>query len=146
MYLSVFTTPRCERAWASCYKFHKCSVLEYTSLTSINQAILSSPSHGSVNAPSPMSEPEQAEEGPIGVNENLSDSQVPSVCDIEIHTNFDTNDPANHSMPFQSCNAHLIYEWTVKQRKKAEEAVVVQSVEELQELVRCFSSFLMTFH
>lgn len=54
---------------------------------------------------------------------------------IIINTQFDPEDPINKEPPFGEKDANFIFEWTRKERKKAEKAEVVENVDDLKSRV-----------
>lgn len=54
---------------------------------------------------------------------------------IMINTLFDPEDPANKRPPFHDRDPSFILEWTRKERKKAENALVIENVDDLKNMV-----------
>lgn len=67
---------------------------------------------------------------PLNLGSNILEEDL-----IIIDTQFDPEDPLNKRPPFQDRDPYFILEWTKKERKKAERAVVVENVHDLKSRV-----------
>ena len=101
----------------------------------MNQFLLSAPSSGpttsqsSINSTpipgSPLTDIEDDEETFSGDNTLNLAFDIREEDIIIINTLFGPEDPANKQSPFQECDVLFILEWTRKERRKAEKAVVI---------------------
>ncbi|KAF8233913.1 hypothetical protein L208DRAFT_1377095 [Tricholoma matsutake] len=136
---NVFTTPRCAISWGSCYNLCQSSDSTPYSLSTINCSILTNPSSQSSNCgsspapPSPLSKPKGLDSNQD--HDDFFDEQTPYISHREIQTAFDPDHPLNCKMPFQSQDVDYIHQWTIRERKKADAAIMVESIEELEEML-----------
>ena len=115
----------------------------------MNQFLLSAPSstpttsQSPINSTpipgSPLTDIEDDEDSFSGDNTMLNlASDIREEDVIIIDTLFDPEDPANKRSPLQECDALFILEWTRKERRKAEMAVVIENVDDLKKKVSLF--------
>jgi hypothetical protein len=146
---STIVLSRCEEAWACCLtplEDVDTPIKHSYPLSLMNQFLLSAPSSTPINSTpipgSPLTDidiEDDDEDSFSGHNTALN-----LVFDIKeediiiIDTLFDPEDPANKQPPFHECDPLFILEWTRKERKKAEMAVVIENVDDLKYRVRLF--------
>lgn len=140
---STVVLARCEKAWACCLT--PLDGQAHFPLSLMNQLLLapssltpssssSSPSQGAYITPgSPLTDVDEDsfhEDIPtlaLSLPSNIREEDL-----IVIDTQFDPEDPVNKHPPFQGHDANFILEWTRKERKKAEKALVIENVDDLK--------------
>ena len=147
---STIVLSRSEEAWACCLTplEDDLAINRPYPLSLMNQFLLSAPSSGpttsqsSINSTpipgSPLTDIEDDEETFSGDNTLNLAFDIREEDIIIINTLFDPEDPANKQSPFQECDALFILEWTRKERRKAEKAVVIENIDDLKKKVRLF--------
>jgi hypothetical protein len=144
-YYSTIVLSRCEKAWACCLTPLEDIALNHPyPLSLMNQLLLSAPSstpstsqspnNASPILSSPLTDIEDEDDvpfdghiPPLNLSLDIGEEDV-----IIIDTLFDPEDPVNKQPPFRECDSFFILEWTRKERKKAESAVVIENMDDLK--------------